>query len=79
MCRTNTQYKMKIRGISLVEVLVGAAIISFVLIGSVGVLQLYAVGSRVNTGKVQAAYLLEEGVEPTRFFHVCPVERSSHH
>ncbi len=66
MPRTNTKYKKRMRGIGLVEVLVGAAIISFVLIGSVSVLQLYAVASRANIEKTQAAYLLEEGVEAVR-------------
>lgn len=55
------------RGISLVEVLVGAAIVSLVLAGVVGVLQLYSVTSRLNLERIQAALLLEEGVEAVRF------------
>jgi len=54
-------------GISLIEVLVGATIVTLVLAGVVGTLQLYSVSSRLNLEKIQAALLLEEGVEAVRF------------
>lgn len=58
--RNNLKYK---RGISLIEVVVGTAIL---LIAITGLLTSYNVFVRAGTstlGKVQASYLLEEGVE----------------
>jgi hypothetical protein len=60
-------YKIRAQGFGLVEVLVGAAIVSLVLVASIGALYLYSVVSRDNLKRVQGGYLLEEGVEATRF------------
>jgi len=55
------------KGMGLIEVLVGATVVSLILLSVVGVLQLYLVASRNNVERVQASYILEEGVEAIRF------------
>ena len=65
--KTTPASKETSRGISLIEVVVGASIVFFVLLSTVTALQLYIVSSRANLDRIQAAYLLEGGVEIVRF------------
>ena len=54
-------------GFGLVEALVGFAIVVIVLVGFVSAFQTYLSVQSLNTEKIQAAYILEEGVELTRY------------
>lgn len=54
-------------GISLVEVIVGAAITTLILSGLIAAYQLYFKTALANLRHVQAAFLAEEGAEALRF------------
>ncbi len=54
------------RGISLVEVVVGSSIILIVFIGLISVNTLYIKAATSSTQKIQAAFLIEEGLEAAR-------------
>ena len=62
-----TKYTQRDRGIGIIEILVGSAIISLVLFSIVVAFHLYIQAGLKNTEKIQAAYLLEEGIEAVRF------------
>jgi type II secretory pathway pseudopilin PulG len=54
-------------GISIVEAVVGIAILSFFIITIIGSFTLFTKTAAENTQRMQAAYLLEEGMEGVRF------------
>jgi len=54
------------RGVSLIEIIVGVSIISISLIGLISAYNTFLGVTFKNTKKIQAAYLLEEGVEAIR-------------
>jgi len=55
------------RGMGLVEIIVGVSILSLILIGIVSVFHAQFRAGLKNTKKIQAAYLMEEGIEAVRF------------
>ena len=57
----------KKNGISLVEVIVGAAITTLILSGLIAAYQLYFKTALANLRQVEAAFLAEEGAETLRF------------
>ena len=57
----------KKNGISLVEVIVGAAITTLILSGLIAAYQLYFKTALANLRQVEAAFLTEEGAETLRF------------
>lgn len=59
--------KNKTNGISLVEVIVGAAIVTLILSGLIAAYNLYFKTALANLRHVQAAFLAEEGAETLRF------------
>jgi len=62
--KTPAQYQS---GIGIIEIIVGTGIISLSLIGIIVAFQLHFQSAIRNTQKIQAVYLLEEGVEAVRF------------
>ena len=58
---------MKKNGMSLVEVIVGAAIATLILSGLIAAYQLYFKTALANLRHVQAVFLAEEGAEALRF------------
>jgi Tfp pilus assembly protein PilV len=58
---------LKQRGIGLIEVIIGAAIISVGVIALIQGYNIYLNYALANSGNVQAAYLLEEGMEGLTF------------
>ena len=54
-------------GIGIIEVVIGTAIITLSLVGIVVSFMLHFQAGIENTKKIQAVYLLEEGIEITRF------------
>jgi Tfp pilus assembly protein PilV len=61
----NTVTKSR-KGFSLIEVVIGVSIIVITLIGLISTYNLFLEASFKNTKKIQAYYLLEEGVEALR-------------
>lgn len=59
--------KKYISGFSLIEVIIGLGIITVVLTSIILSLQFFIKASLLNTEKVQASFLLEEGIEIPRF------------
>ncbi len=55
------------RGIGLVEVVIGAAIVSASLVGIIQAFSLYVQAGFEGTNRVKATALAEEGIEATRF------------
>lgn len=62
-----TNYKLQItnysRGFGLIEILIGAAVLSIALLGISSFFQTAFLTSRVTRAQIQSGYLLEEGVE----------------
>ena len=54
------------RGAGLLEVVIGAAIIAVVLLGTVAAFQAFVRSGLATTAKLQASFLAEEGVEAMR-------------
>lgn len=63
----SAERKPAVRGMSLVEVIVGAAITTLILSGLIAAYQLYFKTALANLRHVQAAFLAEEGAEALRF------------
>ena len=57
---------MRRQGFGLVEILVGASILSAALVGMVAAYNRYLRASFVNTDSIKAVFLLEEGMEAIR-------------
>lgn len=55
------------RGFGIVEVVIGASIIALITLGTAGAIHIYVKTGLAQTERVQAAYLLEEGLEAARF------------
>ena len=64
--KINTEKRNLSRGIGLIEVVIGASLISLSLIGIVLLAQMYTRVSRENTSKIQASFLIEGGMEGMR-------------
>ena len=64
--RQKTKKNHTTRGVSLIEVVVGASLITATLIGLVLLVQLYSRVSRDNTSLVQGSLIGEEGMEGMR-------------
>lgn len=62
----NANYKYK-KGLGLIEIIVGTAIISLSLAGLVTAFNVFVRTGLLNTNKIQAVYIMEEGVEALRF------------
>ena len=61
------KHKKTQQGMSIVEAMVGISILSFFLITIVGSFTLFIQTTSENTQRLQATYLLEEGMEGARF------------
>jgi len=55
------------RGVGIVEIIVGSAIITLTLLGIIATFHFHTQAGLKNTKKIQVAYLLEEGMEAVRF------------
>ena len=55
------------RGLGLMEIVIGTAIISLSLVGLVTAFNVFMRTGFSNTNKIQAAYIMEEGVEAVRY------------
>jgi hypothetical protein len=55
------------RGLGLVEIVVGTAIISLSLVGLVTAFNVFMRTGLSNTNKIQATYIMEEGLEAIRY------------
>jgi len=64
MLNSRTPYRE--RGASLIEVVIGAAIVVVVLIGALSAFQVFLRSGLATTTKLQAAFLAEEGIEAAR-------------
>lgn len=61
-----TKYRYK-RGLGLMEIVVGTAIISMSLVGLVTAFNVFVRAGLSNTNKTQATYIMEEGIEALRY------------
>jgi Tfp pilus assembly protein PilV len=59
--------RLKIRGMSLVEIVVGAALVLVSFTGLIAAYNLYLRQALAATPDIQATFLLEEGIEVVRF------------
>lgn len=56
------------RGMALIEIMIGAAIITTAILTIIGSYTIYVQYAMANSGNVQAAYLAEEGIEVMTYF-----------
>ncbi|MCK5591870.1 MAG: type II secretion system protein, partial [Candidatus Pacebacteria bacterium] len=61
------KYKNTQQGFSIVEAMVGISVLAFFLITIIGSFILFIKTTADNTQRIQAVYLLEEGMESIRF------------
>ena len=55
------------KGLGLIEIVVGTAIISLSLVGLVTAFNVFIRTGLSNTNKIQATYIMEEGLEAVRY------------